>query len=114
MEFSGRERAHVAQCLLPGIRACTDSGVVHQEEGLFRSAIGRLRPGIETSIEPTLSEDDAIDAALTVLDSESRPWETDPSIAPPTTELMLREPPGQSDLALVWRVDLSGGQRLTM
>lgn len=82
--------------------------LVHEEDGLFRSAIGKLRPSVETSTEPTLSPEAAIDAALAALGLAALPWEADSSIPPPATELMLRLPPGAPDLVLVWRVDLSG------
>lgn len=85
--------------------------LVHQEDDIFRFAVGTILPDINVSIEAVISAEEAVDAAVVEVNPLVRPWETDPDIDPPSSELILRSLGGTSqaaDLTLVWRVGFTG------
>jgi alpha-tubulin suppressor-like RCC1 family protein len=85
---------------------------VEEDDSIFDWAVGRWLPGIETSVIPTLSSEQAVDAALAHVSPQIVPWQTDPpTAAPPTAELVLKPVNARAlppELRLLWRIQFHG------
>jgi choice-of-anchor A domain-containing protein len=77
--------------------------IVHEKEGVFRSAVGRSEPGLDLSTVAALSAGQAIEAAVASQGIAPRPWQNPTRFEAPGASLEIAW--RRSGFRLIWRVD---------
>jgi choice-of-anchor A domain-containing protein len=85
---------------------------VTTENGIFRSAIGKLAPNLPTSLPTPTSQANAVQSVLQYLKISQAPWTTNSKVNhPPISTLLVaakQTPTTESNFTLIWYVFLRG------
>lgn len=99
------------QQLYRGIPVEGHGYLVSEENGIFRSAVGRFLPGLTLPETPAFARDQAVEVALSHISPAARPWTgPSPTADPPRAELLFTRPssPTAPMPRLTWRVRFEG------